>query len=330
MTKYPLLVVATCVSCMVGKASSVEAATKTSKPQSNLSSSASPEKASATGVAESQKAPKALTVTQEEIRHAVIERRPAEQRAGAGKKEPATEKRKADAAGKHEDDADEGGPAKKTGAERKPALVSTMTPEELHGFADYPPALQEVVRKALELTTRKLRYQFGSSDPKAGGMDCSGTMFCVLKDSGLKAVPRQSDEICRWVMRESVLYRTEHVTSLKNDAFSSLHPGDLLFWTGTYDTGGGREIPISHVMMYLGKRKKDGKAVVFGASDGRTYDGERRNGVSVFDFSLPHRGSKAAFYGYGRIPGIHEQPKEEVRKAIVRAVPAYASGDAGG
>jgi hypothetical protein len=65
-----------------------------------------------------------------------------------------------------------------------------------------------------------------------------------------------------------------------------------------------RELPISHVMIYLGKRKKDGRPVVVGASDGRTYDHQRRNGVSVFDFALPQRGKKSEFFGYGAAPGL--------------------------
>lgn len=179
-----------------------------------------------------------------------------------------------------------------------------MLPEELDGFDTYPAALQDLIRKSLALTTQNLRYQFGSSDPKAGGMDCSGTMYRVIMDSGIKDVPRQSDEICRWVMKRALLYRTEDAVTLKEPTFTALKPGDLLFWTGTYDTATVRELPISHVMLYLGKRKKDGKPVVFGASEGRTYDGQRRNGVSVFDFPLPKRGDKSAFYGYGPIPGV--------------------------
>jgi cell wall-associated NlpC family hydrolase len=190
--------------------------------------------------------------------------------------------------------------------EKKPAAVSTMLPEEIAGFESYDPKLQELIRESLALTTQNLRYQFGSSDPKAGGMDCSGTMFRVLTESGIKDVPRQSDEICRWVMRRTVLYRTEKVSSLKDAAFSALKPGDLLFWTGTYDVTSARELPISHVMLYLGKRKKDGKPVVFGASDGRTYENQRRNGVSVFDFSLPKQGNKSEFFGYGPVPGFEK------------------------
>jgi hypothetical protein len=51
--------------------------------------------------------------------------------------------------------------------------------------------------------------------------------------------------------------------------------------------------------------------VVFGASDGRTYDNERRNGVSVFDFSLPKKGNKSEFYGYGPVPGFSLEPKAQ-------------------
>jgi cell wall-associated NlpC family hydrolase len=201
-------------------------------------------------------------------------------------------------------DAPQSGAANAKKPDKKAAAVSSILPEEIEGFDSYPADVQKMLRIALPLTTQNLRYQFGSSDPKAGGMDCSGTVFRVLTDYGIKNVPRQSDEICRWVMQRTVLFRTEDATSLKDPAFSALKPGDLLFWTGTYETSAPRELPISHVMIYLGKRKKDGKPVVFGASDGRTYDNERRNGVSVFDFALPKRGNKSEFYGYGRVPGL--------------------------
>lgn len=203
--------------------------------------------------------------------------------------------------------------------EKPAAFVSTMFPDEIEGFEEFPADLQKLVRQSLELTTQNLRYQFGSSDPKAGGMDCSGTMFRVLQGSGVKDVPRQSDEMCRWVMQRAVFYRTEDALSLKDPAFSALKPGDLLFWTGTYETSSPRELPVSHVMIYLGKRKKDGKPVIFGASDGRTYEGQRRNGVSVFDFNLPKRGEKSAFYGYGPIPGLDVTPKPQAGTPAVKA-----------
>jgi hypothetical protein len=55
-------------------------------------------------------------------------------------------------------------------------------------------------------------------------------------------------------------------------------------------------------MIYLGERLKDGRRVCAGASDGRSYDGQRMNGVSVFDFRLPAAGGTARFIGYAHLP----------------------------
>ena len=184
----------------------------------------------------------------------------------------------------------------------KPAQVSSFSPDELAGFDDYPTEVQELIKKASDLTRQNLTYSFGSSDPKNGGMDCSGTIYRLLQDGGIKETPRQSDEMCRWVMKQAVLHRTEKADSFSNTLFGSMEPGDLAFWTGTYDTGALRDPPITHVMMYLGIRKKDGKPIVFGASDGRSYEGQRRCGVSAFDFVLPKKEGKATFYGYGPVP----------------------------
>jgi len=65
-------------------------------------------------------------------------------------------------------------------------------------------------------------------------------------------------------------------------------------------------------MIYLGREKRTKKRVMVGASDGRTYDGKQRFGVSVFDFKLPPPPTSAdaklspVFVGYGRIPGLIE------------------------
>ena len=187
-------------------------------------------------------------------------------------------------------------------SETKPAVVSSISPEDIGDFEKLPATVQVLIRCAAELTMKNLTYTFGSSDPKNGGMDCSGTIHHLLQSCGINSVPRQSDEMCRWIMRTSVLYRTENITKIEDVAFSALKPGDLLFWTGTYDTTAPRHPPISHVMIYLGRRKSDNKPVIFGASDGRSYDGQKRCGVSVFDFQLPKPGEKTSFYGYGPLP----------------------------
>jgi cell wall-associated NlpC family hydrolase len=193
------------------------------------------------------------------------------------------------------------GPAKVAGP--PVAAVSSIEAEELDGFKSYAPQLQQLVLNALALTKLNLTYTFGSASPKQGGMDCSGTIYHLLKGLGVKGVPRQSDEICGWVKNNTLLHMTPTADSLKHPELAPLQPGDLLFWSGTYESG-LREIPVTHVMLYLGKLKKTGKPLVFGASDGRSYQSERRTGVSVFDFSLPPAADKSKLYGYGLIPGV--------------------------
>ena len=57
-------------------------------------------------------------------------------------------------------------------------------------------------------------------------------------------------------------------------------------------------------MLYLGRRVKDDKSMIFGASDGRTYESQKRCGVSVFDLKFPKQGDKAQLHGYGSIPRL--------------------------
>jgi cell wall-associated NlpC family hydrolase len=188
------------------------------------------------------------------------------------------------------------------------APAATIAPEELAEFATLPPRVQTLITAALELTKLNLTYTYGSDEPSRGGMDCSGAMSYLLKSQGFKDVPRDSSSQYAWARKAEPFFA---VVSKSADSFEfkNLQPGDLLFWTGTYETG--REIPISHVMLYLGTEKKSKKRVMFGSSDGRSYNGVSRWGVSVFDFKMPRaetangERSKVDFVGYGRIPGLH-------------------------
>lgn len=182
------------------------------------------------------------------------------------------------------------------------AAVSTVSIQDLSGFDAYPKQVQSLVQSALALTRLELGYLYGSHDPLKGGMDCSGSVFHVLEFQGLKGVPRQSDEMCRWVEKKSRLHLTPTAAAFDHAEFTDLKPGDLLFWTNTTETK--RKLPVTHVMIYLGKLKKNGKRVVFGASDGRSFQGERRSGVSVFDFHLPKAESTSRLHGYGPAPGL--------------------------
>lgn len=184
------------------------------------------------------------------------------------------------------------------------AAVTSMRPEMLEGFAEQPEPIQQLVRSALALTEQGLSYRYGSSDPKAGGMDCSGFIYYLLTTNGYRDVPRDSSGQYAWVLKDSVFHS---VLGRNQNLLNDMKPGDLLFWSGTYKVN--RATPISHVMIYLGKEKSTGKPVMVGASDGRTYRGLRMSGVSVFDFKLPSGQPNkddstltARFEGYGSIP----------------------------
>ncbi|MEP7077617.1 MAG: NlpC/P60 family protein [Chthoniobacterales bacterium] len=189
---------------------------------------------------------------------------------------------------------------------RKKGAPATISAIEIVEYEKYSPELRKVVDVALALTARGLEYKYGSADPAEGGMDCSGFVYYVLTQNGVRDVPRDSSQQYVWVRKAGTF---QAVVSRKDDTFEleALHPGDLLFWTGTYSIE--RDPPITHAMIYLGHEKGTKHRIMVGASDGRTYKGESRYGVSVFDFkvarnSLPTEGRTPTFVGYGRIPGI--------------------------
>jgi cell wall-associated NlpC family hydrolase len=199
------------------------------------------------------------------------------------------------------------------------APMATIKPEALREFSEQPPEVQSLIRNALALTEQNLGYKYGSADPGAGGMDCSGFIYYELGLAGFKDVPRDSGGQYEWVRKSGGFHA---VLSRSGDSFelNDLKPGDLLFWSGTYKVD--RDIPISHVMIYLGKEKSTDKPVMVGSTDGRSYEGVRRFGVSVFDFKMPsgkpNKGDPeltAKFEGYASIPGLRKAdgaPKSQV------------------
>ncbi len=188
-----------------------------------------------------------------------------------------------------------------------PTQVSSIETSELRGFEEYPEAVKKLINEGLALTKQNLTYKFGSADPAKGGMDCSGTICFVLRQVGVKDVPRSASGQYLWTRKAGTFLS---VISRKMDSYElkALKPGDLLFWSGTYATTS--DPPVTHSMIYLGKRKRDGKPIMFGASDGRSYDGKSRWGVSVFDFRIPKPAVKgttippSVFIGYAKIPGL--------------------------
>jgi cell wall-associated NlpC family hydrolase len=185
----------------------------------------------------------------------------------------------------------------------RPATLKTT---DLSGFKKLPKARQRLITAALE-TARKnrwLKYKFGGSNPSAGGFDCSGAMYYVLRSSGYKP-PRTSSQQYIWVRDARKMTKVAgRPQSLDDQAFKNMTPGDMIFWSGTYVPRDGRVVKITHVSLYLGQ-EKDGRHVMIGASKGRSYRGKRGDGYGVYDFRLPSKGSKARFVGFGPPPGLN-------------------------
>ncbi len=201
------------------------------------------------------------------------------------------------------------------------APAASLEPGQLADFDAQPPRVQRLLTAALALTKLNLTYTYGSADPARGGMDCSGAIYHLLREQGFPDIPRDSSGQYGWARKAGQFFS---VVSTKADGFEfkELQPGDLMFWSGTYATG--RDIPISHVMLYLGREKATGRRVMFGSSDGRSYAGIQRWGVSVFDFKMPNGDSATSrihvdFVGYARIPGLRESAAENPAPADVPA-----------
>lgn len=187
------------------------------------------------------------------------------------------------------------------------AAVAT---NEIAGYETYPPEVRRVIDSALGLTRQNLSYKYGSADPAAGGLDASGFVYYVLSSSGIKDVPRDAREQYVWARKAG---NFQAVLAHRDDTFEldALQPGDLLFWGSGSSVS--RDPDISHIMIYLGRDKATNQRIMVGASDGRTYKGQSRFGVSVFDFKVAQfgprgrEGAAPVFVGYAHIPGVRAQ-----------------------
>jgi len=178
---------------------------------------------------------------------------------------------------------------------------------EISDSQSYSPEVRKIIDLGFNLTAKNLGYKYASADPLKGGMDCSGFIYYVLSKSGIKDVPRDAREQYVWVRKAGTF---EAVLAQREDSFEldALKPGDLLFWATPYSVS--REPDVIQTMIYIGRDKATNQRLMVGASEGRTYKGQMRKGVSVFDFKIGRTASKASkepaslFVGYGRIPGL--------------------------
>jgi hypothetical protein len=182
--------------------------------------------------------------------------------------------------------------------------VATLLPRDLVEYRREPERVRKLIWNALALTQQGLGYKFGSDDPRRGGMDCSGTIYYILRQSGWEKVPRTSQDQYLWLRQYNTLTSVDGRQARRyNNRW--LKPGDLLFWIHTYRTR--RNPPITHVAIYLGTDRRTGKPVIVHAGGGRKYAGVPRRGVTVVELEEPTRrgfsGGKGSFVGFGTIPG---------------------------
>jgi len=194
-----------------------------------------------------------------------------------------------------------------------PLLLQGELPE-----IDLPADLEAPRREFIEHSLKALEehpaipYVFAGSCPEDGGMDCSGTVFYLLGLVGLDP-PRSAQNLHDWINQSDKLVTIPAgVTKADDPAFAKMLPGDLLFW-GTPAPDGS--VPITHVEIYLGREKKDGRRVMIGSSDGRSYRGVKKNGFDIVDFQVPKADSPKRLVAYG--PPVWEDRKKEPRKRDV-------------
>ena len=150
-----------------------------------------------------------------------------------------------------------------------------------------PRQIDVIRRRAESLARLGLPYRFGGNSPSDGGMDCSGSIQCLLSPLGYPGIPRTSFGQFDWMKTNSRIHRSKTIDGAK------LRPGDLIFWGGTYRSGH----KVSHVMFYMGQGT-DGKLYMFGARNSRL-SGVSGAGVDIHELRPGHHKN---LVGYGRLP----------------------------
>lgn len=182
----------------------------------------------------------------------------------------------------------------------RPARIKA---EDLSELATLSAGRKRLIEIALTIAQESpwLPYVVGGADPTMGGFDCSGAMHYVMRKAGLRP-PRSSGVQMEWLRQHGSLRLVSiDARDLTHPSLVDLKPGDLLFWAVTSPVG---QIRVHHVEMYLGKEKKDGRQVMIGSTDGRSYRGQKANGYGVHDFRVPKKDSASRLIGYGPPPGI--------------------------
>lgn len=155
------------------------------------------------------------------------------------------------------------------------------------------PRVRRMLDEAVDLAGRDLDYLYGVADPERG-FDCSGMVFHLLLRMGAPNVPRQANTLYEYLAQKNAFHAARKASQL-----GELEPGDLLFWTGTYNI----DRKVTHVMIYLGMEKGTGQRWMVGAAS-------RNYGVGVFPFNPGSpNGIGRNFIGFGKVQAFFKPGK---------------------
>jgi peptidoglycan DL-endopeptidase CwlO len=161
---------------------------------------------------------------------------------------------------------------------------------------DLAPATKAMLERSLTAAEAhpNVPYKFSAESPKEG-MDCSGAVTYLLGLSGVTP-PRSSAAMRAWLAKTTTFVVVPaDARSIDHAIYQKLRPGDLVFWAREGED-------VTHVQMYLGKEKADGRHVMIGASEGRSYRGRKLSGFGIVDFKVPAAGIDKRIVGFGPVP----------------------------
>lgn len=185
----------------------------------------------------------------------------------------------------------------------RPARIRAAELTEFDGLSE---ARRKLVETALAVAWDSpwLPYTTAGSDPAQGGFDCSGATYFVMRKAGLNPARSASAQM-EWLRKHQRLHTVSaQARDPHHPSLAKLKPGDLLFWAVKEADGTSR---VHHVAMYLGTEKKDGRPVMIGSTDGRSYRSQKADGYGVHDFRIPKAESPSKLVGYGTPHGLGEE-----------------------
>ena len=167
---------------------------------------------------------------------------------------------------------------------------------EMEWPKDLAPATKILLERSLAAADAhpNVPYKTGAESPDEG-MDCSGAVTYLL---GLVKVtpPRSSAAMHAWLAKTPAFVEVPaDARDISHPVYQKLRPGDLIFWARPGED-------VSHVHMYLGKEEADGRPVMIGASEGRSYRGKILSGFGIVDFKVPGVATAKRIVGFGPVP----------------------------